>query len=109
MVRGDANDTVMAGMTHLYSRNGTLIKILYPVTPKVYGYYDVKVFVDDKYVAVNQRGYVYLFNHLGNLDFTASEENLVSAAFGYDVVIYGNRLAARWPVPKFTQTRISLS
>jgi hypothetical protein len=93
-VRGDANNTMMAGTAHLYSINGTLIKTLYPVSPKIYGYFGIRVFVSESYVAVNQAGYIYLYDHLGNPSFTISEENLAAADFGYDLIIDGNRLAA---------------
>lgn len=97
-VRGDANGTSMAGTAHLYSINGTLIKNLYPVAPRESGYYGIRVFVSESYVAVNQAGYIYLYDHHGNPSFTVSEENLVAADFGYDVVVDGDRLAAGVPL-----------
>ena len=93
-VRADANSTEMAGLAHIYSMNGTLIKTLYPLTPKRYGYFGTIVSVSESYVSVTQRGHVYLYDHAGNLSLTVSEEVLTSAAFGIDVVVDGDRLAS---------------
>ncbi len=93
-VRADANSTMMAGTAHIYSLDGTLIKTLYPVEPRQYGYFGIRVFVSESYVAVTQRGYVYLYDHHGTPAYTVSENILTSAYFGYDVAMEGDVLAA---------------
>ncbi len=93
-VRADANGTMMAGTTHLYALDGTLIRTLYPVAPRTYGYFGICLSVSESYVAVTQKGSVYLYDHHGTPAYTVTETLLTSAYFGLGVAVSGDRLAS---------------
>ncbi len=93
-VRGDVNSTEMAGTVHLYEPSGQFIRTLYPQKPSQYGYFGIKVKVSDEYVLVNQKGHIYLYDHLGNMIVDVADEARSQAAFGLDCVIDGELLVA---------------
>lgn len=98
-IRGDVNNTQMAGIVHLYTRNGDLINTLLPSNLRVYGYFGLPVKITDTMVLVGQRnsGFVYLYDHEGHLLVTISQDGVFESNFGEVIALSGDIIAIGAP------------